>query len=253
MKVATWNVNSIRARLERLQNWLTKNQPDVLCLQELKTVDENFPFDEIGALGYHAAVYGQKTYNGVAILSREEPQDVQRGFGDEDPQARSIACTIGGIRVINVYVPNGGEVGSDKFAYKLDWMTRLRNHIDTHYSQSDKLLVCGDTNVALSDSDVANPGMWAESVLCTLDVRKALTELVDWGLTDLHHALHPQGGVYSWWDYRQLAFPKNDGLRIDHILATETLAKKCTGIAIDRDERKGSKPSDHAPVIAEFR
>ncbi len=254
MKIATWNVNSIRARLERALAWLERHEPDVLCLQELKVTDDAFPADVFERAGYRSAVHGQKTYNGVAILTRSEPSDVTCGLDDgaDDPQARLIAVEVDGAHVISIYVPNGKEVGSDKYAYKLEWMRRFRSYLDGRFSPSDPLIVCGDTNVAIDDADVANPDQWAESVLCHVDVRKGLAGIMDWGLADVFRQHHPDGGVYSWWDYRRLAFPKNDGLRIDHILATKSLAAKCTSAEIDRDERKGSKPSDHAPVIAEF-
>jgi exodeoxyribonuclease III len=254
MKIITWNVNSVRSRLERLLSLLARHQPDIVCLQELKTVEDNFPRDEIVSAGYHAAVFGQKTYNGVALLSTSEPGDIRRGFddGSDDPQARLISADIDGVRVICGYFPNGGTVGSEKWEYKLDWMKRLRAKLDRDFDPSQPLLLCGDTNVAIDDSDVANPASWADSVLCAQPARDALAAICDWGLVDVFRQKNPDGGVYSWWDYRQLAFPKNDGLRIDHILATAPLAKTCVESQIDRDERKGQQPSDHAPVIAVF-
>lgn len=254
MKLATWNINSIRAREERLLAWLDRHEPDVLCLQELKVEEQAFPFAAVEQAGYVASVFGQKTYNGVAILSRSEPTDVMHGMGDgvDDPQARLIAATIDGVRIVCVYVPNGKVVGDPKYAYKLDWLDRLRRHLDGRYDRDDNLIVCGDTNVAVDDKDVANPDAWADSVLCHDDARSAFADLCAWGLIDVFRQHHPDGGIYSWWDYRRLGFPKNDGLRIDHILATAGLAEHCTSATIDRDERKGSKPSDHAPVIAEF-
>ena len=254
MKIATWNVNSIRSRLERLLRWLEKARPDVVCLQELKAADEVFPREAIREAGYHAAVFGQKTYNGVAILSRSELEDVQRGMGDDadDPQARLIAARIDGIQVIGAYVPNGQSVGSEKYAYKLDWMRRLRAYLDRRFEPSVPLILCGDFNVAPDDRDVANPEKWGGSVLCHQRARDALENVRRWGLADVFRQFHPEGGIYSWWDYRMLAFPKNDGLRLDHVFATESLARRCTGAEIDRDERKGQKPSDHAPVIAMF-
>jgi exodeoxyribonuclease-3 len=250
MKVATWNVNSIRTRLERVLRWLEREAPDVVCLQELKTPDDAFPFDRISQAGYRAAVHGQKTYNGVAILSRSEPREIERSFGDEveDPQARMISARILGMRILCVYVPNGGEVGSEKYAYKLEWMRRLRDFLDRACSPSESLLLCGDLNVAPDDRDVAHPEEWKESVLCHPDVRAALERTTSWGLFDTFRQQHPEGGVYTWWDYRRLAFPRNDGLRIDHIFATEPLSLRCVSAVIDRDERKGKQPSDHAPL-----
>lgn len=253
MKIATWNVNSIRARLDRLLAWLQKVQPDVLCLQELKVRDGEFPFEPIQAAGYHAAVFGQKTYNGVAILSRVEPQAVERGLPDaDDDQARLISAKVQGIRVVSAYVPNGQVVGTNKYAYKLDWLRRLREHLESRFQPTIPLVLCGDFNVARDERDVARPDAWAQSVLFHPTARQALEHLLDWGLVDVFRSHHPDGGVYSWWDYRMLAFPKNDGLRLDYLFATEPLARRCFRAEIDREERKGEKPSDHAPVVAEF-
>ena len=254
MKLVSWNVNSVKARCDRLIAFLERESPDVVCLQELKVQDDAFPLMEVNGAGYEAAVFGQKTYNGVAILSKEKPTDVVKGMGDEieDPQARLIAATISGVRVINVYLPNGKQVGSDKYEYKLAWMKRLHSFLERNHSPSDKVVLCGDLNVATDDLDVANPDKWAPSVLCHDDVRAAFSKIQDWGLRDVFRAQNPEGGIYSWWDYRMLAFPKGDGLRIDHILATETLADTCTEARVDRNERKGKLPSDHAPVIAVF-
>ncbi|MBN1908604.1 MAG: exodeoxyribonuclease III [Pirellulales bacterium] len=251
MLLATWNVNSIRARLERLVAWLDEAQPDVVCLQELKVTDEAFPHEPIAEAGYHAAVFGQKTYNGVAILSRDEPAEVRRGW-DDDPQARLLAARFGRVTVVNTYMPNGQEVGSDKWAYKLAWMERLQEELAAHHEPTEPLILCGDFNVAPDDADVAEPEVWSESVLCHPDARARLDSLRQWGLIDVFRRHHPDGGIYSWWDYRMLAFPKNRGLRLDHIFATEPLAECCTEAWVDRDERKGAKPSDHAPVLARF-
>lgn len=254
MRLATWNVNSIRAREERFFRWLEAHQPDVLCLQELKVVDEGFPFAALKERGYHAAVLGQRTYNGVAILSRAEPQEVERGLSDEvdDPQARLIAATVGGVRVLCAYVPNGGVVGSDKWDYKLGWLKRLRAHLERRHRPQEPLLLCGDMNVAPEVRDVHNPASWEPSVLFHPEARRALQEVADWGLTDVFRMHNPQPGLYSWWDYRQLAFPRNDGLRIDHLFATAPLAARAMASRIDRDERKGKQPSDHAPVLLEL-
>jgi exodeoxyribonuclease-3 len=254
MKIATWNVNSVKARKERLLAWLERHEPDVLCLQELKVVDEAFPADAVREAGYHAATHGQKTYNGVAILSREEPTRVRTGMGDDvdDPQARVIAAEVAGLCVVSVYVPNGGAMGSDKYAYKLQWLERFMGYLDRHYTPQAQLLVCGDLNIAPDERDVARPEEWNDTVLCSVEVREAFQKLLGWGLTDCFRLHHEDPGLYSWWDYRQLGFPKNNGLRIDHVLATESVAKRCTGSSIDRDERKGKSPSDHAPVIVEL-
>ncbi len=255
MKIATWNVNSVRARKERLVRWLERHRPDVLCLQELKAQTTDFPREEIQALGYDAAAFGQKTYNGVAIIARHELQSVRRGFDDgapEDEQARLIAATVGGLRVVCAYVPNGAEVGTDKYEYKLRWLSRLSAYLQRHHVPAESLLLCGDFNVAPTDKDVAQPDVWRGSVLCVDAVRDALQTVVDWGLVNLFRQHHDTGGHYSWWDYRMLAFPKNNGLLIDHLFGTEAISRRCRTSYIDRDERKGQQPSDHAPVVIEL-
>jgi exodeoxyribonuclease III len=254
MKIATWNVNSVRSRLERLLAWLQKAQPDVLCLQELKGTEEAFPHEPILKAGYHAAVWGQKTYNGVAILSRLPPTNIQRGMGDDvdDPQARFLLAEVGGVYVGSAYVPNGQVVGSEAYDYKLQWLVRLRACLERRFNPGTPLVICGDFNVARDEKDVARPDVWASSVLFHPTSRTALEQFLACGLIDVFRQQHPEGGLYSWWDYRMLAFPKNDGLRLDYILATEPLAKRCTAAEIDRKERKGEKPSDHAPVSASF-
>jgi len=254
MKLATWNVNSVRAREERLLRWLEANRPDVLCLQELKVTNEVFPFDTLRDAGFHAAVHGQKTYNGVAILSRLEPEQVKRGFGDDgdDTQARLISGRIGDVHVISAYVPNGAEVGSEKWAYKLEWLKRLRGWLDRRFRKTDLVALCGDINVAPEARDVHDPEAWEASVLCHPDARGAFEEVRAWGLQDSFRLHHDEPGFFSWWDYRMLGFPKNKGLRIDHIDLSEPLASRCTGASIDRNERKGKQPSDHAPVVVEL-
>ena len=252
MKLVTWNVNSVRSRLDRLVAFLARHEPDIVCLQELKGLEEVFPFEPVEAAGYHSAVFGQKTYNGVAILSRSEPADVAKGFGDTDEPARLIAATIDGVRVVNVYVPNGQTVESDQWPVKLAWLKRLREWLDETANSSQRVVLCGDFNIARDDADVANPDRWADSVLCHADVRAAFASLCDWPMVDVFRRHHPDGGVYSWWDYRRMGFVKNDGIRLDHILATPPLAAVCSDAQVDRDQRKGDKPSDHAPVIATF-
>jgi len=254
MKLATWNVNSVRAREERLVRWLGANQPDVLCLQELKVTDDAFPLQAVQALGYHAAVHGQKTYNGVAILARSEPSAVERGFGDggDDGQARLVAARLGELHVISAYVPNGAEVGSDKWAYKLEWLRRLRAWLERRFKPTDKLALCGDFNVAPEPRDVCDPAAWEPSVLFHPAARAALESVRAWGLVDAFRLHHEAPGFYTWWDYRMLAFPKNQGLRIDHVFLSESAAVTCGAARIDRNERKGKQPSDHAPVVVEF-
>lgn len=261
MILATWNVNSIRTRLQRVLDWLADRRPDVLCLQELKVTDELFPAEAITETGYHAVCHGQKTYNGVAILSKTPPEDARNGLGGDpdDPQARLVGATVNGVRVLSAYVPNGSVVGSDKWTYKLAWLARLRTHLEENYDPAERVVLAGDLNVAVDDADVANPEAWAQSVLCHDEARRALQNVADWGLTDAFREIHPDGGIFSWWDYRRGAFHKDDGLRIDHVLATPALAKTARCAWVDRDERKAApkddprgKPSDHAPVVVEF-
>ena len=254
MKVVTWNLNSIRAREERLLSWLSRQAPDVVCLQETKVTDEQFPHDAVKEQGYHAAVHGQKTYNGVAILSREPIDDIRIGFGDgvDDPQARCICGMIQGARFISVYVPNGDKPESDKYVYKQEWLERLFVYLDKTHAPETPLLISGDFNIAPEAADVAEPDVWRGSVLFNPDMTGVITRLLDWGLEDVVRKHNPEPGLYSWWDYRQLGFPRNKGLRIDHILATPELASRTASAGVDRDERKGSKPSDHAPVMVEL-
>lgn len=252
--IATWNVNSIKARHDRFISWLSDTEADIVCLQELKVTEEAFPNDAISEVGFHSAVYGQKTWNGVAILSREPITDVVRGMDDDvdDPQARVISARTYGINVVGVYVPNGKSVGSDKWSYKMHWLERLRSMLLNRFAPSDPVALLGDFNIAPTDDDAANPAKWSESVLCDPEGRARLEAIVDFGFQDLVRVHNDGPGPYTWWDYRRLAFPKGDGLRIDHIFATTPLANRSIRAWVDRDERKGSKPSDHAPVLAEF-
>ena len=261
MLIATWNVNSVRTRLRRVCAFLERHRPDALCLQELKVTDADFPFDEIRAAGYEAVVHGQKTYNGVGLLARVMPTDVVRGFGDgeDDPQARFIGATIGDVRVYSVYVPNGQEVGSAAFHYKLRWLARLRAYLAKHHRPDEAIAIGGDYNIAPDDRDVYDPAGWKDSTLCHPEERAALRTLCDFGLVDTLRQQHPEGvGPFTWWDYRMLAFPKNMGLRIDHVLASAPLAARCTEAVVDRNERKSNradkedKASDHAPVLIRF-
>jgi exodeoxyribonuclease-3 len=253
--VTTWNVNSVRSRLEHVLKFLREDYPDVLCLQELKVTDADFPLEEFGRRGYRAAVYGQKTYNGVAIVSPYDLEDVVTGFADgdkEDPEARVIAATVRGVRVVNVYVPNGQEVGSDKYAYKLGWMARLEQLL----GRSDPkrpLLLAGDFNVAMDDRDVHDPKAWEGRVLFSEPEREAAGRWLTWGLSDAFRKHHEEDGVYSWWDYRQGAFAGNRGLRIDHLWVTRPLLKRCESCDVVKGPRTWDKPSDHAPVTARFR
>jgi len=253
MRIATWNVNSLRVRLPHLAQWLATSPIDTIGLQELKLPDEQFPRVEIEALGLHAVYYGQKTYNGVAILAREAPAGVTTGMpGDDDPQRRVIAATIGGVRLINVYVPNGQEVGSEKYAYKLAWLERLRAYLASEIAQHPRLAVVGDFNIAPEDRDVHDPAQWQGSVHVSEPERKALAAITGLGLVDLFRRFEQPPGTFSWWDYRMGAFRRNHGLRIDLILASAALAERCKVCAIDRSPRAWERPSDHAPVTASF-
>ncbi|MGH7700148.1 MAG: exodeoxyribonuclease III [Gemmatimonadales bacterium] len=255
LTVATYNVNSIRARLSRLLAWLARTPADVVCLQEIKVADEEFPRLTLEAAGWHAAVHGQRTYNGVAILSRAPLDDVRVGLDDgtADGEARLLSGRTAGSRIVSVYVPNGQTVDSEKWRYKLDWLRRLRGYLERTASPEEPLLVCGDFNVAPDDRDVAFVDQWRDTVLTHEAGRAALRDILGWGLVDTVRRHHPEGpGPYTWWDYRLLGFPKGNGLRIDHIVATPPLAARCVQAYVDRDERKGKQPSDHAPVVAAF-
>lgn len=253
MIIGAWNVNSINTRLERLTGFLTRVQPDVLCLQELKCLDEKFPQEELEHIGYHTAFFGQKTYNGVAILSRQPLTDVVRGFLDrDDGQSRFISAGVAGIRVMSAYIPNGKMVGSEAYEYKLDWFMRLRTYLDTHYRPDEPIALCGDFNVAPTDLDVHSPDAHRGQILFSEQEKAALKHVIDFGFYDTLREKYPQDRIYSWWDYRQLAFPKNHGWRIDFVLATQPLMAGLKRAWVEREERKGEKPSDHAPVLAEF-
>jgi exodeoxyribonuclease-3 len=253
MKIVSWNINSLRKRQERLLAWLGATQPDVVCLQETKCTDDQFPVLDLKAAGYHSAFHGQKSYNGVAIISKIEPSKVRATLCDEeeDPQARVIAATISGLRVYSIYAPNGQEVGSPAYDYKMRWYERLRNCLQQE-NADQPLVVCGDFNVAPKDEDIYDPELWRGAIMCSDGERKAFDDLCAIGLVDTLRLHHPEPGLFSWWDYRMLAFPKNRGLRIDAILASKSLAPRCTAAGIDREMRKGKEPSDHAPVWAEF-
>ena len=254
MRIVSWNINSLRKRQDRLFPWLESTKPDVICLQETKCTDEQFPLLALQAAGYHAAYHGEKSYNGVAILAKKEPSDVSVSLCDDvdDPQARVISALVGGIRVYSIYAPNGQAIGAPAYQYKLKWYERLRGCLARE--RNENLVVCGDLNVAPEDRDVHDPDLWRGAIMCSDAERAALRKLgeVGGGLQDTLRRHHPEGGLFSWWDYRMLAFPKNRGLRIDAVLASATLSEKCTASGIDRDMRKGKDPSDHAPVWAEF-
>lgn len=255
MKIATWNINSIRARGERLLTWLAQKQPDVVCLQELKCTDEQFPTAEVQAAGYQVEVFGQKTYNGVAILSKYPMTDVVRGFNDgvDDLQSRVIGATIQGVRIYSVYAPNGQEVGSPAYQYKLEWFDRFSTVLKSKHKANDSVVVCGDFNVAPEDIDVWDPQLFKGQTLFSEPEKAALKRMAEsLSLKDAYRKIHPEAGRYSWWDYRQLGFPKNHGLRIDHHWVTGPIAERVKDAEIDREARKGKQPSDHAPVSVEL-
>lgn len=258
MNIATWNVNSLKVRLPQLLDWLNSAQPDVVCLQETKLEDHAFPQQELIDAGYHVVFCGQKTYNGVAILSRTPLRDVQYGIPNfEDEQRRVIAATVGdeshAVRIVCVYIPNGQAVDSDKYPYKLRWLAALKAWLSTETQQHAKLALLGDYNIAPDDRDVHDPVAWAGQVLCTDAERDAFRALVALGLQDAFRLFEQPEKTFTWWDYRMLGFQKNRGLRIDHILLSAPLAEECTGVTIERAMRKLERPSDHAPVVAHLR
>lgn len=253
MKIATWNVNSLRVRLPHVLQWLAAAQPDILAIQETKTVDGEFPLAALEAAGYKAVFSGQKTYNGVAILSKSPATDVVTDIPYlDDPQRRILAATIDGIRVVDLYVVNGSEVGSDKYAYKLDWLAKVTAWLQGQVVQYPKLVVLGDFNIAPEDRDVHDPVAWEGQILCSVAERAALQSIQALGLRDVFRQFGQPEKSFSWWDYRAGGFRRNRGLRIDLILASEVLAAQCSGCAIDREPRTWEKPSDHTPVVAEF-
>lgn len=249
MLFATWNVNSVRARLPRLLAWLESRRPDVVCLQETKCLDEQFPFEPIEELGYSIAHFGQKTYNGVALLARRGLEDVRRGFPGDRGEARFIAAQCEDWLVASVYVVNGQEVGADKYAFKLDFMERLRQHLAERFDPAEKLLLGGDFNVTFDDRDVYDPELWREKILCSSAERRALSGLVDVGLADALRQLDPRPGIYTWWDFRTRGFQRGQGLRIDHVLASAPALARAREVEVDLEERRQEKPSDHAPLL----
>ncbi|WP_022852636.1 exodeoxyribonuclease III [Thermodesulfatator atlanticus] len=255
--IATWNVNSVRMRLEHLLRWLKLRAPDILCLQETKATDAEFPFKEIKEAGYYAVHAGGKGRNGVAILSREEPKDVLIGFPEvDDSQARErlIAATVRGVRVHSVYIPNGGSVGSDYFLYKLEFIYRLREYFENFFHpENDLVALCGDFNVAPEEIDVYDPELMAGQICFHERERTAIKILMEWGFVDAYRALHPkEKGAYTWWDYQFGAFKANRGMRLDHIWVSKALVQKLKKAEIDREPRSWKRPSDHAPVLAYF-
>lgn len=254
LKIGTWNVNSLRVRLPQLQQWLEGSPVDVIGLQELKLEDKDFPAEALAAAGWQAVWSGQKTYNGVALLSRQPLENVAIGIpGYDDPQRRVIAATVAGVRVICVYVPNGQALDSEKYPYKLEWLARLKDYLAAEMVRFPKLALVGDFNIAPDDRDVHEPAKWAGGVLVSEPEREAYRALLALGLEDVFRRFEQAEKIYSWWDYRMGAFRRNHGLRIDLVLATAALASECTGCHVDREPRLWERPSDHAPVVAEFR
>ncbi|MGB7070347.1 MAG: exodeoxyribonuclease III [Pyrinomonadaceae bacterium] len=254
MKIATWNVNSVNIRMPVMLDWLAETGTDVVCLQETKTVDENFPVAALRMAGYDAAFIGQKSYNGVAIVSRHPIEDVQKNFIDDDDESpkRMIAATVNGVRIVNTYIPNGTELWTDKFKFKLDWLQRLRRFFDKSCDQNKDVLLCGDFNVAMDDLDVWSAPAMQGKLHFSKPERAAMHHVKQWGFVDVFRKMSGDVREFSWWDFRAGAWQKDQGLRIDHIWTSTSLADKCTGCWIDKAPRALEKPSDHAPVIAEF-
>lgn len=253
MKIATWNVNSLKVRLPQVLEWLAVVRPDVLALQETKLTDDAFPADRITAAGYQVLYSGQKTYNGVAIISRLPGQDVVKDLpGIDDPQRRVLAATFADVRVVNVYIPNGEAVESEKYGYKLRWLEALTEFLAAELARHEKLVLLGDFNIAPEDRDVYDPAAWEGKVLFSAPEKAAFHRLLALGLTDTLRQHTQEAGIYTWWDYRMFAFRRKLGLRIDHILASRPLAERCSRCQVDIEPRKAERPSDHAPVVAEF-
>lgn len=253
VKVATWNVNSLRVRLPQVLAWLDEHEPDLLALQEIKQPDAAVDADAIRDAGYHIAVNGQKTYNGVALISRAEPRDLVRDLpGFDDAERRVIAATLGQVRCVNVYVPNGQSVGSDKYEYKLRWFDALARYLAAERRRYDQVIVLGDFNVAPADADVHDPEKWRGGVLVSEAERSRLAGIIDSGFADTFRLFEQPAGIYSWWDYRARCFQRNHGLRIDLVLASPAMAERCRAASVDRSPREAERPSDHAPAIAEF-
>ncbi|MCX7183267.1 MAG: exodeoxyribonuclease III [Nitrosospira sp.] len=254
MRLATWNVNSLKVRLPQVLNWLAVNQPDVLCLQETKLQDENFPTTEIMNAGYQSIYAGQKTYNGVALLGKKVGSEVITAIpGLIDPQKRVLAATYGDARIVCIYVPNGESVGSEKYQYKLDWLVALNKWLRDELIKYPKLALLGDFNIAPEERDVHDPELWEGKVLFSYLEREAFKELLKLGLVDSFRLFNQPDKSYTWWDYRMMAFRRNMGMRIDHILLSKEFASTCTTCTIDKEPRKNERPSDHSPVIVDLK
>lgn len=243
----------MNVRLPHVLEWLAANRPDMLVLQELKQVTDAFPAEALSEVGYSSIANGQKTYNGVAVISRTQATDPITEFpGFDDPQRRVLAATISGIRIVDLYVPNGQAVGTEKYEYKLSWLAALRDFLQGELSRHEKLVVLGDFNIAPADEDVHDAEKWGEAILCSPLERKAFRELLDLGLSDVFRKFEQPEKAFSWWDYRAAGFRRNTGLRIDLILTSDAMTKRCSASYIDKEPRAWERPSDHAPVVAEF-
>lgn len=254
MLLATWNVNSINVRLPHIQQFLENYSPDIFCMQETKIVDEKFPREFFAEMGYEIEIYGEKSYNGVAIASKQSMESIVKGFKVEIAAGskRLIAATIGDVKVLNLYIPNGQAVGSEKYHYKMEWLCALKKHIEENYSADDSLVICGDFNIAPEDRDVYKPDEWRERIMASSEERRELEAIKEFGFIDVFRKHHDEPGLFTWWDYQAGAFRRNMGFRIDHVWATEPLAEACSAVMIAREMRELEKPSDHAPVLAEF-
>jgi exodeoxyribonuclease-3 len=254
MLIATWNVNSILARMPLVLRWLDDVKPDVVCMQETKCTDDKFPTLIFQERGYRCQLFGQQSYNGVAILTRGECETTHRGYpgDDETAQSRLITSTVEGIHIVNVYIPNGQAVGSEKYEMKLAWMRRLREFFDQNYDPTRPVLLCGDFNVAPEERDVHDVRLWQGRIMFSEHERATLQNIKDWGFTDAFRLHNEEGGKFTWWDYRAGAFRRNQGLRIDHVWITEPLVSRSVRTWIDLEPRTWEKPSDHAPMIAEL-
>jgi exodeoxyribonuclease-3 len=254
MILATWNVNSINARLSHIEEFLNNYDPDILCMQETKIVDEKFPIDLFTDRGYEVEIYGEKSYNGVAIASKLPMTSITKGFKVEIAAGsrRLVAATCGDVKVLNVYIPNGQAVGSQKYEYKLEWLRALRKHIEESYSPDDDLIICGDFNIAPEDRDVYNPQQYDGRIMSSAEERTYLDDIRNWGFVDVFRKHHDEPGLFTWWDYQAGCFRRNIGFRIDHIWTTASMVSRCSATMIAREMREMQKPSDHAPVMVEF-
>lgn len=253
MKIASWNVNSLRVRLPHVLDWLQSEQPDVLGLQETKMTDDVFPADEIQEAGYEVVFSGQKTYNGVALITKQPVSDVVTDVPElQDEQRRILGATVDGVRVLNLYVVNGKEVGDEKYDWKLHWLEKVSDYVEEQLKQHEKFVVMGDFNIAPTDADTHDPEAWKDRILCSVPERQALQRLLDMDLSDTFRLFEQEEKSFSWWDYRAAGFRRNLGLRIDLVLASKAMTDKCVKSYIDKEPRKLERPSDHAPAVAEF-